>query len=171
MVSAVGSATTILPNPSAKSEVWQHFGFPGSKQHYYYQEFVLYALKRCRTRIILYSHLEHHHMKEYRKLRKDDTAGCKSQQTTIFESIEKSTPLPRSSSRRKQLVEATAVFIVEDLRPVAVVDGKGFTKQMKAAEPRFTIPSRTFFLTSQICRSTEEGGGIIEYCTVLLNYY
>ena len=122
----------------------------------------------------LYSDLEHHHMKEYRKLHKDDSAACKSQQTTIFESIEKSTPLPRSSSRHKQLVEATAVFIVDDLRPVAVVDGKGFTRLMKAAETRFTIPSRTFFSkysSSQICRSTEEGGGIIEYCTVLLNYY
>ena len=84
----------------------------------------------------------------HRKLRKENNnyvTESNSRQVTLYDSIEKSTPLSRSSPRHKQLVEAVGAFIVEDLRPVAIVDGKGFTKLMKVAEPRFTIPSRTYF--------------------------
>ncbi len=48
------------------------------------------------------------------------------------------------------IVQAVGNFIVEDLKPISLVDGKGFSKLMKVAEPRFKIPSRTYFSQSVI---------------------
>ena len=152
--SASATTRTIIANSAAKSDVWQYFGYPGTinntiltKQRVIctlcYQD-----MPYKNNTSNLFSHLEHHHIQQYRKLHKDNNnyfTESNSRQVTLYDSIEKSTPLSRSSPRHKQLVEAVGAFIVEDLRPVAVVDGKGFTKLMKVAKPHFTIPSRTYF--------------------------
>lgn len=100
----------------------------------------------------LFSQLKRHHVKEYMQMRgnictSSSTSSSKasSSRVSIVESFERLTPLSRSSPHHKQLVDAVGDFILEDLKPVAVVDGSGFKKLMKAAEPRFTIPSHTYY--------------------------
>ena len=50
--------------------------------------------------------------------------------------------LPATSMRAKMLTEATADFILKDMRPVSVVDGQGFLNLMHVAKPRYTVPCR-----------------------------
>ena len=37
-------------------------------------------------------------------------------------------------------------FISQDMQPIAVVDGSGFHNLIAVAEPRFVVPSRTYFM-------------------------
>ncbi|WAR09431.1 ZBED1-like protein [Mya arenaria] len=55
--------------------------------------------------------------------------------------------LSTSNDRHKALTQATAAFIhvAMDMRPFSVVENKGFQYLMKIAEPRYCLPSRTFF--------------------------
>ena len=49
------------------------------------------------------------------------------------------------SERHKRLTNSIALFIAKDLQPMSAVDGVGFQELMAVAEPRYTIPSHTFF--------------------------
>ena len=43
-------------------------------------------------------------------------------------------------------------FISQDMQPIAVVDGSGFHNLIAVAEPRFVVPSRTYFMQIEIPR-------------------
>ena len=38
------------------------------------------------------------------------------------------------------------MFILQDLRSLAVAEGEGFYQLMKVAAPRFKLPSRTYYI-------------------------
>ena len=53
-----------------------------------------------------------------------------------------------SLARTKEINAAVSEFIVLDLRPIAVVDGRGFNRLLNCAEPGYVVPSRTFIMNS-----------------------
>lgn len=49
--------------------------------------------------------------------------------------------------RAHKLNDLIAKMIVEDLRPINTVEGRGFRQLLEFCEPNYTIPGRTFFTT------------------------
>lgn len=147
------TSLTIVPNPAAKTEVWEHFGYPGG----------VGGGIATKSRVIcrlcqkdmpyknnttnLYSHLDRHHKDVYVKMLhyKQQSSTSQHQQPSLQETIKKTQPLSKSSERHKKLANAVGQFIAKDLQPISVVDGEGFKFLMEVAEPRFTVPSRTYF--------------------------
>ena len=81
--------------------------------------------------------------------------------------------LVSSGSVNAVLIDAVRAFIIQDLRPLNVVEGKGFRQLMKVAELRFNLPSRTHFSRSVIPakyvaakRELEAFLGEIEHCSI-----
>ena len=61
-------------------------------------------------------------------------------------SLANAVPLGASLIRHKQLVDAVGTFVIQDLRPLSVVEGEGFRQLMNVAEPCFKLPSLTHFI-------------------------
>jgi hypothetical protein len=47
-----------------------------------------------------------------------------------------------SAHRSEEITKAIAEFVAADLRPIALIDGKGFKKLMNLLEPDYKVPSR-----------------------------
>ena len=65
------------------------------------------------------------------------------------------------------------VFIIQDLRPLNVVEGKGFCQLMRVTKPHFKLPSSTHFSRSVISAKyvaakgeLEAFLGEIEHCSI-----
>ena len=71
-------------------------------------------------------------------------------QSIITECLRKLQPLDKATKRFKQLVEATVQFTSQDMQPLAVVEGGGFRHLLAIVEPRFVLPSRTYFTQTEI---------------------
>ena len=70
-------------------------------------------------------------------------------------------------------MQAVGNFIVEDLKPISLVEGKGFCKLMNVAEPRFNVPSWTYFSQSVISakyielrEEVETLSSTVHFCTI-----
>ena len=156
----------IVPNPNAKTPVWKLFGFPGNGQGVSKTKGKV-VCRRCRKEIPyknyttnLYVHLERHHKEEYVKLRPSISSPINEtcdngpkplmKQSTMTERLCKIQPLDKITITYKQLVEATVQFISQDMQPLAMVEGCGFRHLLAVAEPRFVLPSRTYFTQTEI---------------------
>ena len=180
------SSPQIVANLAAKSDVWRHFRFPGTDNG------TIATKNRAICCIChqdmpyknntsnLFSHLECHHKKEHQQLRKNvdsehQVSSGLGRQPTITEGFGKVMPLGTGSVRHKQLVEAVGSLIGKDLKPISVVEGKGFLKLMKAAEPWFKVPSWTYFSQSVIpgkyIMIQQEVEAFLNTVKFLFNYY
>ena len=65
------------------------------------------------------------------------------------------TPYTAGSIRQKELTAAVAKFIVTGLRPIYIVEEKGFRDMIKAFDQRYTLPCRKTFSTTVIPRMYE----------------
>uniref|UniRef100_A0A1A8QR33 HAT C-terminal dimerisation domain-containing protein n=1 Tax=Nothobranchius rachovii TaxID=451742 RepID=A0A1A8QR33_9TELE len=50
--------------------------------------------------------------------------------------------LPATSTRAVKITKSVLVFICKDMRPLSVVENKGFRDMIKTLEPRYAVPSR-----------------------------
>ncbi|XP_026112867.1 zinc finger BED domain-containing protein 4-like [Carassius auratus] len=57
---------------------------------------------------------------------------------------------PTSSERHIKITKAVGVFIAKDLQPFSVIGDAGFCHLIKTIDPRYRLPSRTFFSTEII---------------------
>ena len=132
----------ILPNPKAKSSVWEHFGFPADKDGNKINDKKIMC-RLCKG-IVAYLgntsnltyHLSKQHTSVFSELRKPGesskdliTAKSKSgsgKQLTLTAAISNSTLIPHDSVRHRELVNATANFICHSLQPVRIVDEDSF---------------------------------------------
>ena len=149
------ASVLIIPNPTAKREVWEHFGYPGNEN----------GSIATKSRVIcrlckrdmpyknnttnLYDHLDRHHKEVYMKTehykQRQSSGSQQAHQPSLHETIKKAQPpFSKSSERYKKLANAVAQFIAKDLQPISVVDGEGFKRLMELAEPRFIVPSHTY---------------------------
>ena len=95
----------------------------------------------------LMHHLEAKHPNKYCK--------AKSKESNESNKPMKQTSLPVcssvkrcSSAHSKEINTVIGDFVALDLRPIAVVDGHGFSKLLTCLEPGYTFPSRAFVMNS-----------------------
>ncbi|XP_070403831.1 E3 SUMO-protein ligase ZBED1-like [Nothobranchius furzeri] len=50
--------------------------------------------------------------------------------------------LPATSTHAVKITKSVLVFICKDMRPLSVVENKGFCNMIKTLEPRYAVPSR-----------------------------
>ena len=50
--------------------------------------------------------------------------------------------LSANSHQAKVLTDTVTNFIIKDMRPVSTVDGVGFVRLIKVAEPHYSVPCR-----------------------------
>ena len=149
--------------PSAKSKVWNYFGFPANSSGTITDKTKVYC-KLCDPLFsISYStntsnltyHLRQNHPEEYKKItgtssKETSTPPQTVQQQTLFTSSTMVKPYPRSSKWAEMLVQSTTKFIALSLQPVSVVDEPSFRSLLAKADPRFELPHRTHFATKVI---------------------
>ena len=68
----------------------------------------------------------------------------------MAENLRRIQQLDKTAFRYKQLVGVTAKFIYEDMQPLSAVEGHGFRHLMAIVEPRFAIPSRPYFIQTEL---------------------
>jgi hypothetical protein len=76
---------------------------------------------------------------------------------TTHMTSEGATKYPISSAKKKDLDVALARFIAEDLRPLQMLEGKGFQKFVAKLDPRYIPPTRKTMRNTIIPKLTDEG--------------
>ena len=69
----------------------------------------------------------------------------KSEQPKVYELFNKSSQYKPSLDRAKLITEKVAKFMVKDLRPFSVVSNDGFRDLVQTLDPKYVLPSRTYF--------------------------
>ena len=135
----------------AKSPYWQHFGFEVDSNGVKLSENVV-KCKLCyrdigysRNTSNLKQHLELHHP--------ECMAGPSSQSSVSKQaSIESfiTNPKPkykRGSQRDRDITDALTRFVAKDMRPIALIEGEGFSDFVRALDPSYEIPSRKHIMS------------------------
>ncbi|XP_043528369.1 zinc finger BED domain-containing protein 4 [Frieseomelitta varia] len=131
------SGMNVVRRKQHGSNVWQHF--EKIKPHET-------QCKICQQKIkIKYSntsslgrHLKYTHSNVINLVTCTEAEASNNQQQNI-------TYLDKNSKRSREFTKAIASMMALDLQPYSLVEGCGFRKLMKIAEPLYKIPSRTTF--------------------------
>ncbi|XP_039895251.1 E3 SUMO-protein ligase ZBED1-like isoform X2 [Simochromis diagramma] len=136
----------IQPAPTAfKADVWTYFGFRTKEGSKDYDK--SYAVCKICTARVKYSgnttnlrtHVSRHHSDVASNANFKTKRGDPSQRTIEEVNFSK---LPATSTRTTKITQSVLVFICKDMRPLSVVENKGFRNMIKTLEPRYTVPSR-----------------------------
>lgn len=151
-----------VDNSKGKSVVWGYFRLKRKRATKEIEQGVGYC-KRCNDAVKcsggisnLFSHLERHHKivlsTSQGKGKHADVASQRKlhEQPTLVEMCQKLEQYRPSSDRSKNITDKIAMFIVKDLRPFSVVSNEGFRALVQTLDPRYTIPSRTYFSETAI---------------------
>lgn len=146
-----------MKNLKGKSKVWSHFSLKRKKETNEIAENVA-VCDRCHT-LVKYSggttnlttHLERHH--KILKTSASQSSGAvsgtssfvKTEQPKVYELFNKSAAYKSDSARAKLVTLKIGRFIVKDLRPFSVVSNQGFRDLVHTLDPKYVIPSRTYF--------------------------
>ena len=77
-------------------------------------------------------------------------------QATLPRMLDAVKPYPFYSVRATSITRSIARYIIQDLRPLSVVEESGFRDMIKTLDPRYTLPSRPYFSESVIPKMYEE---------------
>jgi hypothetical protein len=77
-------------------------------------------------------------------------------QTLITDHVAALPVYQSASTKKKDGDRLVALFIAEDMRPISIVEGKGFKKMMLKMDPRYQLPSRRTISKKIIPSLTEE---------------
>ena len=69
----------------------------------------------------------------------------KTEQPKVYELFNKSAAYKSDSARAKLITLKIGKFIVKDLHPFSVVSNEGFCELVQTLDPKYVIPSRTYF--------------------------
>ncbi len=151
-----------VDNSKGKSVVWGYFRLKRKRETKEIEQGVGYC-KRCNDAVKcsggtsnLFSHLERHHKlflpKSQGKGKHADLASRRKlhEQPTLVEMCQKLEQYRPSSDRSKNITDKIAMFIVKNLRPFSVVSNEGIRALVQTLDPRYTIPSRTYFSETAI---------------------
>ncbi|CAI5660053.1 unnamed protein product, partial [Oreochromis niloticus] len=136
----------IQPAPAAfKADVWTYFGFRTKEGGKDYDK--SYAVCKICTARVKYSgnttnlqtHVSRHHSDVASNANFKTKRGDPTQRTIEEVNFSK---LPATSTRATKITQSVLVFICKDMRPLSVVENKGFCNMIKTLEPRYTVPSR-----------------------------
>lgn len=142
------------PPPSFRSGVWNYFGFrfkydPDGKRVVDKNTTVC---RKCHTTINYNSGNTTNMTTHSRRHHPDAKIGGTKQKQGATTTHRLQTlpgafrePLAHDSKRAKEIDRAIATFIAVDMRPFSVVENAGFQDMLRTLEPRYKIPSRTYF--------------------------
>ncbi|KAK7915974.1 hypothetical protein WMY93_011735, partial [Mugilogobius chulae] len=144
--------------PSFKSVVWEHFGF-GVEFNDKGEKLVNKTTTVCKLCLActpyttgnttnMSAHLRRHHPQvSLTGTGKQQVTGQKSDQS-IADLFQKSYSF--TSDKHKKITHAVAVYIAKALQPYSMVENEGFCYLMKTMDPRYAVPSRTYFTSNVI---------------------
>lgn len=152
-----------------KSIVWEHYGFKKNDTGVVDKTMAICrhcfeGLKYTGSTTNLMNHIKRHH--------KGVDLGSKVPSNTQTPSVCESTSSTSSSSqpspsmprmfglfaqklsdkapRAKSITDTISAFIVQDMRPYSIVETNAFKQMITTCEPRYKVPSRTFFSETAI---------------------
>ena len=104
--------------------------------------------------------------------RKATPAPPTSSQQTLQESMTVRVAYERKSAKWKELTDAVTYFIAKDSLPIFTVKKSGFKRLMRTFDPRYELPSCSYFSNSHSCfvrvsEGESEAGssrGILLFC-------
>ncbi|MBZ3889619.1 Zinc finger BED domain-containing protein 1 [Sciurus carolinensis] len=160
----------LVAHPRAKSKVWKYFGFDTNAEGCILQWKKIYC-RICMAQIAysgntsnLSYHLEKNHPEEFCEFIKSNTEQMREAFATAFSKLkpEASPPPPPppppaaqdalakggpglEGRRQQELTGAVLALLCEGLFPASVVDEPTFRALLRAAEPRYELPSGKFF--------------------------
>ncbi|ROK35859.1 Zinc finger BED domain-containing protein 1 [Anabarilius grahami] len=143
----------IHPAPSGlKASVWIHFGFHGRSSKHVDKTHAV--CRRCHTKLKycgntsnLRAHISRFHPEEAGWVKDDRLKPViPPNQRTLHDM----TKLAPGSERAKKITTSISYFIAKDMRPYSVVENQGFRYMVHSMEPRYVIPSRSFFTHKSI---------------------
>ena len=156
----------LVAHPRAKSKVWRYFGFDTNAEGCILQWKKIYC-RICMAQIAysgntsnLSYHLEKNHPDEFCEFVKSNTEQMREAFASAFSKLKPDpaqpggTPEPlaakagthgHESRKQQELTTAVMGLICEGLYPASIVDEPTFRALLKAAEPRYELPSRKFF--------------------------
>ena len=154
------SAVEIIPAPSSfKSKVWKDFGFKvfhdGQGVRNVLKEIVICRhcfseLRYTGSTTNMSFHLQRHHPSiASTKACSSTTASSPSQSKAGSSQLKLTGFMAKSlginSVRAQNISKHIGVFIAHDLRPFGIVESPAFIKLLQVLEPRYKVPSRTYF--------------------------
>ena len=148
------SQCLLAAKPNAKAGVWRFFGLKTDGHVIKDANTPVCRIGSCRMKVKtkhsstsnLYSHLKKHHPREYEAVRPPKAKKKSSPASkTIEEAFKQSTKLPRSSKEHKEITKAITYYMAKDMRPMYSVELLGFQKMINALNPRYDLPSRSYF--------------------------
>ncbi|XP_008851282.1 zinc finger BED domain-containing protein 1 [Nannospalax galili] len=165
----------LVAHPRAKSKVWKYFGFDSDAEGCIVQWRKIYC-RVCRAQIAysgntsnLSYHLEKNHPDQYCELVRSNTEHMREAFASAYSRLKPDSgpgpcrspqpppsppdafAPPRSSlgydtKRHRDITAAVLGVICEGLFPASVVDEPTFRALLRAAEPRYELPGRKYFL-------------------------
>lgn len=142
-------------NEKAKSKVWENFQLKKRKSSGKIQEGIALC-KKCKMEVRysggttnLNTHLTRHHKMILQpgasKSGSMTSAESTVKQPSIMKAFGQASQYKPTSQRYKDITQAVGKFIVKDLRPFSVVSNDGFKDMVRVLDPRYDLPSRTYF--------------------------
>ena len=157
----------LVPNKKAKSDVWGHFWIKMNRQTQKHVENVA-SYRHCDRSVKyrkgttnLLSHLNRHHPSATlkTKVKVEEThenpvtiptpslkpTEVKKVQPTLTGMLSAASKYPFHSVCASATTRSIAHYIIDDLRPLSVVEGNGFQNMIRTFDPRYNLPGRTYF--------------------------
>ena len=109
------------------------------------------ATKRSNT-TNLHTHREDHHPDVYASIAPTSSHGKTKRkvQPTLTQVIEKGKKCDPKAQRVQELNHAIARYIAKDMQPFHTVERQGFREMVHAFDPKYELPSRNYFSTTEI---------------------
>ena len=158
-----------------KSRVWQYFGFENITDNNGIRTLdkSKTVCKQCRAQISygtgnttnMFTHLQRKHPHLYEEINANKTkpsqvsSSVKGVAPSVGQQTIKSAfqaKLNPNSPRALECTKSIGMFMAKDLRPFSVVDNPGFRYMVNTLEPRYKIPSRTYFAEKVVPQLYEE---------------
>lgn len=161
----------LIENEKAKSKIWAEFNLRKRKSTGKIEDGVA-VCKKCKMDIRysggttnLNTHLNRHHKINLQQgSSKSGTSSSTVKQPTIMSSFGQTSKYKPTSQRYKDITQAVGKFIVKDLRPFSVVSNDGFKDMIRVLDPRYDLPSRTYFSETVIPNMYNERVGYVKSC-------
>lgn len=148
--------TSRVSKPS-RSPVWDYFDINATQQRACCRlcaKALVYKAAGGTTSNLLKHMSTYHSLVWDKKKEAASASGSKSRQAGPLDCFVKRTTCP--AGRAGMLTDAIVDMVALDLRPVGIVDGRGFRRLMSVAEPAYRVPSRTH-ISSLLKRKHQDG--------------
>ena len=157
------TALNLVKKPHTTSSVWAHFGLKGDEKGLPISDQIeKLVCRHCKKVVLakrsntsnLFSHLEDHHPEIYAELSR--SKSVKRKQSTLTEVIEKSKMYDSKSQRVRELNDAVARFLAQDMQPFYTVEKPVFKRMVRMLDPKYSLLSRKYFSDTEIPRLYSE---------------